>query len=77
MVDTAKRLAGMEITPEMIDAGVSVFVRFDPAGDLATETVAEIFQAMIEARDLRQAKKPQGEPQFHQSPEQSLEASPN
>lgn len=43
--------AGVLATPEMIEAGVSVFVRHDPSGDLAEETVVEIFRAMLLACD--------------------------
>ena len=40
---------GIEVSAEMMEAGVRVFVRYNPDGDLASETVAEIYQAMVEA----------------------------
>lgn len=40
----------IEVSAEMIAAGVQVFVRYDPSGDLATETVAEIYRAMTERK---------------------------
>ena len=46
--DKAVPREGIEISPQMVFAGVEVFVRYDPSGDLAAETVAEIYRAMAE-----------------------------
>jgi len=48
--------AALTPTPEMIEAGVEVFVRYDPDGNLPDEAVAEIWHVMCEARDAARSK---------------------
>lgn len=47
--DTGK----IEITPEMIEAGLIVFIEYDPNwGPDARETVGEIYRVMTEAKSI-------------------------
>ena len=43
----------IEITPAMLSAGLAAFWAHDPPGDLASETVAEIFRSMVLAGQSR------------------------
>ena len=40
----------IEITPEMIDAGVDLLAQYDPDADTYSETVIEIFSEMNRVR---------------------------
>jgi hypothetical protein len=48
--DERQASADSEITEEMINAGLDVFWMHEPGGDLACDTVREIFEAMISAQ---------------------------
>ena len=41
----------IEITPEMISAGLLELYRFSPERDLAEDAVANIFRAMVRAKN--------------------------
>lgn len=42
-----KRQASVEVTPEMVEAGVNEIIGFDPEVDGVVETVTAIYQAMV------------------------------
>jgi hypothetical protein len=46
------REAEIEITPAMIEAGVSRLLEYSPEGDIEEEAAREIFLAMWRARPL-------------------------
>ena len=39
--------AGVEVTPEMVQAGLAELATFDPDSDLGSQLVTQIFLAMI------------------------------
>jgi hypothetical protein len=42
----------IEVTPAMIDAGADILSFYEPETDRLSETVTQIFRAMLEARFL-------------------------
>ena len=47
MSQIEKRQAGVEVTPEMLTAGVRELLGFEPEGDDFRFTVRSIFEAML------------------------------
>jgi hypothetical protein len=56
-MDTSKRQGGalpkVEITPEMLDAGIYALSLCDPPFDLSEQIVSSVFRAMVLAGDYR------------------------